>query len=544
LSRVHAGASSSSENETSSNVSGVDRRLRTVPGSFAVGETVDSGAGTTLVIREVLGRGSFGTTYACERPDLGDDVALKVLTLREMRDWKALQLFEREAKTLKALSHPAIPEYVDYFEVDSAEDVKFCLVQKIAPGSSLQSLVDNGWRPTEPEIVSVAKQLLEVLAYLSSLRPPVVHRDVKPGNLLFDKETGKLSLVDFGATAEAAMTAAVAEERGNFQMGSTMIGTFGYAAPEQMMGGTTVVSDLFSAGAVLLFLLSGRAPSTMPSSRLKIDFRGVVTVKDPKLEALVTRLLEPTPEDRFADASEALDVLLGRKGISGGFEEDDASGAKPFSRARSTPMLMPGILSGDLYDFQIPASAARYRRKRVRKPSGTRVIVERAGNTKFVLAIPPAGITVGSAALGGFALAWNSFVAFWTVSALASGGGLLMAAFSIPFWFAGKQVVSVAFAEIFEATRVELDASFGAYSVTTTATGFASSEKKGDLLDVRGAVITVDSVTNDRPDYALRLEIGAEPVTFGRGLQEVELEYVAGEINDFLETSRSLSLPS
>ena len=143
-----------------------------------------SGEGTTLVIREVLGKGSFGTTYACERPDVGDEVALKVLTLREMRDWKALQLFEREAKTLKGLSHPAIPAYVDYFEVDSECDVKFCLVQKIAPGASLQSLVDGGWRPTEPEIVAIAEQLLETLAYLASLRPPVAHRDVKPGNCL------------------------------------------------------------------------------------------------------------------------------------------------------------------------------------------------------------------------------------------------------------------------------------------------------------------------------------------------------------------------
>ena len=131
-----------------------------------------------------------------------------------------------------------------------------------------QSLVDGGWRPTETEIVRVAEQLLEVLSYLSSLRPPVLHRDVKPGNVLLDRATGALSLVDFGATAEAAMTAAVAEE-GLGTLGSTVVGTFGYAAPEQMMGGATAVSDLYSAGATLLFLLSGRAPSTMPSARLK-----------------------------------------------------------------------------------------------------------------------------------------------------------------------------------------------------------------------------------------------------------------------------------
>ena len=100
-------------------------------------------SGTSLVIRGVLGRGSFGTTYECERPD-GSLVALKVLQLRELKNWKALTLFEREAKTLSGLSHPAIPEYVDSFEIETAGDVKYCLVQRIAPGKSLQDLVDSG----------------------------------------------------------------------------------------------------------------------------------------------------------------------------------------------------------------------------------------------------------------------------------------------------------------------------------------------------------------------------------------------------------------
>ena len=555
-SRVPARASASSENETASSVDGEDRRLRAVPGSFEVGETVKSaegedrrlravpgsfevgetvksGEGTTLVIRDVLGKGSFGTTYACKRPDIGDEVALKVLTLREMRDWKALQLFEREAKTLKGLSHPAIPAYVDYFEVESERDVKFCLVQKIAPGASLQSLVDGGWRPTETEIVAVAEQLLEVLAYLASLRPPVLHRDVKPGNVLLDRETGALSLVDFGATAEAAVTAAIVDEGLAHAPGSTVVGTFGYAAPEQMMGGASAVSDLYSAGATLLFLLSGRAPSTMPSTRLRVDFRGLVTIQNARLEAVVTRLLEPTPEDRFEDARDALAAL---------------GGAEPLetrvSTAAAAPRVAPRALADALGEFGAslpPVGGSTRPSRRIREPSGTRVVIQRAGATKLVLAIPPAGVTASSAATGGFAVAWNAFVAFWTASALASGGGLLMAAFSIPFWLAGKDVASAAFAEVFEATRLELDAATSAYALEQTATGMRRAEKTGDLRDVRGAVIKAESVTNGRPDYALRLEIGAEPVTFGRGLQEVELEYVAGEINEFLAATRGLA---
>ena len=88
-----------------------------------------------------------------------------------------------------------------------------------------------------------------------------------------------------------------------------MVGTFGYCAPEQMLGGVTPVSDLYSAGATLLFLLSGRAPSTMPQSRLKINFRGVVTIESARLEAVVARLLEPAAEDRFQTAGAALKAL-------------------------------------------------------------------------------------------------------------------------------------------------------------------------------------------------------------------------------------------
>jgi serine/threonine protein kinase len=113
-------------------------------------------------------------------------------------------------------------------------------VQRIAPGESLQMLVDEGWRPTEAEVESVATQLLDVLGYLGSLRPPVAHRDVKPGNVLLDRASSVVSLVDFGATADAAVTAAVAEEAaaaraaggggggrgGGFAVGSTMVGLY------------------------------------------------------------------------------------------------------------------------------------------------------------------------------------------------------------------------------------------------------------------------------------------------------------------------------
>ena len=94
--------------------------------------------------------------------------------------------------------------------------------------------------------------------------------------------------------------------------GSTVVGTFGYCAPETYMGNATPLSDLYGAGATLLFLLAGVSPSTMPSSRLRVDFRGVVRIESGRLEATVARLLEPSPEDRFGGAGEALAALRGK----------------------------------------------------------------------------------------------------------------------------------------------------------------------------------------------------------------------------------------
>ena len=516
-------------------------------GVFTVDQTVTHEGVGSYVIREALGSGSFGTTYRATTED-GDDIALKVLSFRNMKSWKALELFEREAMTLKALNHPAIPAYCDNFELDTDGDRFFCLAQRIAPGDSLQSLVDSGWRPTEAQVVSIGEQLLEVLIFLASLRPPVCHRDVKPGNVHFDRATGRVSLVDFGAAADAAVNGNGDQKGG----GSTVVGTFGYCAPETYMGNATPLSDLYGAGATLLFLLAGVSPSTMPSSRLRVDFRGVVRIESGRLEATVARLLEPSPEDRFGGAGEALAALRGTEpdsvtsnsnsngGRMGGriFDrrregsEDDAEDEMDFWNERESAAQSASVAAVVQANTTAP-------RRRVRKPAGTRVICERTGSSKLRLVIPPRGLTPGGTYVAGFALAWNSFVAFWTVSALASGGGLLFAAFSIPFWLAGKTVATQAFDEIFEATALEFDA-FG-FEFTRTATGLVSDGKKGEVADVSGCGLVVESVTNGEPSMCLELEYGAEPVRFGRGLARVELEYVCGEVNSFLDELKGAS---
>ena len=96
-------------------------------------------------IKNLLGEGGSSTTYEALDLKTHQRVALKSLSLQKMNDWKVLELFEREANVLSKLNHPAIPRYLDYFYVDTPDNRCFYIVQELAEGQSLASLVENGW---------------------------------------------------------------------------------------------------------------------------------------------------------------------------------------------------------------------------------------------------------------------------------------------------------------------------------------------------------------------------------------------------------------
>ena len=149
-------------------------------------------------LTSLLGQGGMGSTYAADDLATQQAVAIKVVSLQQSADWKTLELFEREAKVLQSIDHPQIPDYLDYFYLDTESDRRFYLVQELAPGVSLADWVARGWRTDEAGVKDMAKQLLDILNYLHWLTPPVVHRDIKPRNVL-RCDDGRLYLVDFGA---------------------------------------------------------------------------------------------------------------------------------------------------------------------------------------------------------------------------------------------------------------------------------------------------------------------------------------------------------
>jgi eukaryotic-like serine/threonine-protein kinase len=252
---------------------------------------------------EVLGQGGLGITYCAHDVIQNQLVAVKVVSLKQMKDWKVLELLNREAQVLQSIDHPAVPRYIDSFEIDTLDNRAFYLVQAIAPGQPLNQWVIQEWQPDEAEVRRIAVQLLEILIYLQSLNPAIIHRDLKPQNIIRDQD-GKLFLVDFGAVQDTF--------RHTVTGGSTVVGTFGYMAPEQFRGQATLSTDLYALGATLVFLLTGTDPAELSEDYLNIDFRKHIQLSH-KFADWLDGLLAPAQEERIPNADVALSILQGEQ---------------------------------------------------------------------------------------------------------------------------------------------------------------------------------------------------------------------------------------
>lgn len=247
-------------------------------------------------IEQVLASGSDCSTFLAQDLQHNSPCVIKQLQMQSVSNWKRLELFKREARTLAHLKHPQIPRLLDYFEQTAQR--RFYLVLQKVPGVTLAERVYSGLHLSEDVCYLIAVQILKILSYLHHFNPPVIHRDIKPSNLLLD-ESGAIYLIDFGGVQELL---------GQGAGGSTMIGTYGYMAPEQFSGRALPQSDLYGLGATLVFLLSGREPANLPQQDLMLNFRPYVECSA-RFATWIEQLLLPAPEQRFSGAEEALEVL-------------------------------------------------------------------------------------------------------------------------------------------------------------------------------------------------------------------------------------------
>lgn len=238
-------------------------------------------------VERVLVSNAHGRMYVARDAD-GRRVALKELAFVQAPSPAALAAFEREAKFLRALEHPAIPRFLASFEEGSGVHTRYYLAQELVEGTSLDRL-DEHWY-SETEITALAKQVLEVLVYLQSLSPMVIHRDIKPANLV-RRADGSIALVDFGAAHVHGTTA-----------GITTIGTFGYMPIEQLAGLVDATTDGFALGMTLLHLSTRQEPWKLAQQRTTVNASAPV-------RAFLDKLTAPEPKHRFASAKDALAAL-------------------------------------------------------------------------------------------------------------------------------------------------------------------------------------------------------------------------------------------
>lgn len=254
-------------------------------------------------IQKQLAKNAGRRTFLARDLQTQELVVIKLLIFGENFQWDDLKLFQREAQTLQLLSHPAIPHYLDYFDVNTSLGKGFALVQSYIPTKSLDKWLKSGRRFSEEDVKQLAKALLEILRYLHGQQPPVIHRDIKPSNILLANRSGnnigEVYLVDFGSVQT------LAAKKGST---ITVVGTYGYMPPEQFGGRTVPASDLYSLGATLIYLVTGRHPAELPQENLRIQFESSVNLSS-ELIGWLKGMTQPSLNRRLASAGEAVKAL-------------------------------------------------------------------------------------------------------------------------------------------------------------------------------------------------------------------------------------------
>jgi eukaryotic-like serine/threonine-protein kinase len=254
-----------------------------------------------------LGAGGMGEVYRARDTRLDRTVAIKILAGNLSSDTTRKLRFEREAKTVSALNHPNI---CSLFDIGSQDGIDF-IVMECIEGESLAQRLERGPLPTD-QVLRIGAEIAGAIGIAH--RTGVVHRDIKPGNIMLTKSGAKL--LDFGlarptsaAANLASMTATSAEPVSPVTQEGTIVGTFQYMSPEQVEGKEVDArSDIFSLGAVLYEMLTGqrafagKSQLSVASAILEKDpapIRSLQPLTPPSLDHVIQRCLAKDPDDRW-----------------------------------------------------------------------------------------------------------------------------------------------------------------------------------------------------------------------------------------------------
>lgn len=251
-------------------------------------------------VLETLGRGGMGAVYRATDESLGVEVAVKE-NLFTTDDYA--RQFRMEAVILAGIRHPNLPRVTDHFVID---DMGQYLVMDYIEGDDLRQRMEKEGPISEDEALRIGAAACDALAYLHSRKPPILHRDIKLGNIKLSKD-GNVYLVDFGL-------AKMAWEHEETMTGARAM-TPGYSPPEQYGSARTDArSDIYSLGATLYAALTGVIPED--SLMRAVDGLTLTPLREhrpeisPRLAAVVEKALEVVPSNRYQTAEEFKAALL------------------------------------------------------------------------------------------------------------------------------------------------------------------------------------------------------------------------------------------
>ncbi len=260
---------------------------------------VDSLLRNRYRIQKIIAQGGMGAIYRALDETLGVEVAVKenLITSEE-----SSRQFHREATILAGVRHPNLPRVTDHFVIP---DQGQYLVMDYIPGEDLRQRIDRKGPLPESEAVLIISAACDALTYLHTSQPPIVHRDIKPGNLKITPE-GQVYLVDFGL-------AKISQAGKATTLGAQAL-TPGYAPPEQYGRGTDARSDLYSLGATLYAAVTGKTPEDSLARATGSQHLTPVRSHNPNistgLAAVIEKAMSVAPNERYQTAEEFKAALL------------------------------------------------------------------------------------------------------------------------------------------------------------------------------------------------------------------------------------------
>jgi len=317
-------------------------RAEGAAGRDELADRVQSALGDGYAIEGKLGAGGFAVVYSVRDLNLKRTLAVKVLSPDVIASHSVLERFRREAETVAQLSHPNI---VPLHFIGQKDDLVYLVMQCVDGGSLADRLERERQLPVD-DAIRIFQEVAGALAHAH--KRGVVHRDIKPQNVLIDSETGRALVTDFGIARTA--------EGGSLTATGMVVGTPAYLSPEQVTGeASDHRSDIYSLGVMMYEMLAGQPPFTGPTPTAVLMKRlagppeplgNLRPDVPPVVSELVDACLATDPNERIGNAADIVRALSGATPVSGGHTTRGGLRVQKAKQGRKSNLVTYAVIAG------------------------------------------------------------------------------------------------------------------------------------------------------------------------------------------------------